>query len=137
MWMREVRVVGDEPKPGMGQHNRADANICNRIRSVGGGSLFSTSFFLLARSKQGMEFVLSMLSISVGYDAGRVRALRRANSSRPSDTHARRNHGVSGCVADGSGMLCCNVLSVGSIDSAWNAENGKTYKSNLSIPGVC
>lgn len=137
MWMREVGAMNDEPGLGVDQPNRADADICNCVRSVGGGSLLSTSVFLFARSKQGMEVVFAGLPLSMGCNAGRFRALRRTNSSKPSGTHARRSHGVSDGVAGGSGVVCSDVRSVGSVAFAWNAEIGKINKSNLSIAGVC
>ena len=137
MWTREVATMGDEPRLGVDQPSRADGDICNCVRSVGGGSLLSTSVFLFVRSKQGMEFVFSGLPLSMGYNAGRFRALRRTNSSKPSGTHATRSHGVSDGVAGGSDMVCHDVHYVGPVAFAWNAETGKTNKSNLSIAGVC
>ena len=137
MWKREVGVMRDEPKLGMGQPNRADTNICNRFRSMGGGGLLSTSFFLLARSKQGMESVFPGLSLSMGYDAGRFRALWRADRPTPSVTHAKRWNGVFDRLADSSCVVYGNVLSVGSIASGRNAGAGETSKSNLFIAGVC
>ena len=129
--------MGDEPKLGMGQLNRADANICNRFRGMGGGGLFSTSFLLFVRSKEGLEIVFAGLSVSMGYDAGRFRALWRACCSTPSVTHAKRGNGVFDRLADGSRMVDGDVLSVGSIASACNGGSGATNKSNLSIAGVC
>lgn len=137
MWMREVGAMDDEPRLGVDQPNRADADICNCVRSVGGGGLFSTPVFLFVRSKQGMEFVFAGLPLSMECNAGQFRALRRTNSSKPSGTHARRSHGVSDGVVGCSDMVCSDVHCVGSVAFARNAEIGKTNKSNLSIAGVC